>query len=110
MGLLTRVRPMTTAIDGDKQRRERARYYKARSHEARVEAEVRARMAEALGRAAQLDKDTRRILVGWLGRLGSNQDPEALNAARKVEETRQRTNLNWDDLIIAAAVEEAKAA
>ena len=80
--------------DGIKQRRERARRDKARAYEARVEAEVRARMAEAFGRAAQLDEVTRRRLVGCLGLLGSDKDGEVLNAARKVEKTRQRLNLN----------------
>jgi len=73
---------------------ERARRDKARAYEARVEAEVRARMAEAFGRAAQLDEATRRKFVGCLGLLGSDKDGEVLNAARKVEKTRQRLNLN----------------
>jgi hypothetical protein len=46
-----------------------------------------------------MDSDTRRKLVGMLGRLGSNADGEVVTAARLIEGWRKKLNLQWDDII-----------
>jgi hypothetical protein len=93
-----------------RQDKERRRAERERKESARIEAEVRARVADILGRRSGLNKQDRDTLVGALGMLGSAFDPEALSAARKAEAIRIRLGLTWDDLIMAAADEQRKAA
>lgn len=52
----------------------------------------------------------RELLVKMLGMLGSDQDGECLNAARKAEMQRKKLDLQWSDLIIPASVAQARAA
>jgi hypothetical protein len=48
-----------------------------------------------------LDKDTRETLVGVLGKLGSDNDNERLEAARQAERLRVKLGLLWNDLVIS---------
>lgn len=47
-----------------------------------------------------IDADRRRKLVGLLGRLGSDNDNERLNAVRLIEAGRKALGMQWEDLIV----------
>ena len=50
----------------------------------------------------RLSKPDRSTLVKTLGMLGSDHDPEVVNAARAAEKVRKRYELMWGDLIVKA--------
>jgi hypothetical protein len=83
---------------------------RAREKRARIDAEVRARLADILGQCKKLGEHDRSTLVRVLGMLGSSSDNEVLVAGRKAEALRQRLGLTWDDLIVAAAEGQRRAA
>lgn len=53
-------------------------------------------------RLSHVQAKDRDLLVKMLGRLGSDQSGEVLNAARMIETLRRKLDFQWDDLIIPA--------
>lgn len=92
-----------------------ARKAKAEAEKARADAEKwkkKAKAAAAQGPASvpNFEPEDRDRLVKLLGMLGSDQDGECVNAAHKAEKLRKKIGLTWDDLIVPAQVQYARAA
>jgi hypothetical protein len=95
----------------------RADAARARSEDARARAEARRAAHDAFadifggGRERKvLHSGPRELLIKALGMLGSNQDGEVLNAARKAEELRRKLDMTWEELVISAAETEMRQA
>jgi hypothetical protein len=66
--------------------------------------------AGQFGQGEIVPERDRDLLVKILGMLGSDQDGECLNAARKSEAQRKKLGLTWNDLIVPAQLSYAQAA
>ena len=60
--------------------------------------------------ATNVESEDREMLIKLLGLLGTDQDGECVNAARKVEKLRKKIGLTWDELIVPAEISQARAA
>jgi len=102
----------------------RARAQQAKAEAAEARAQARKAKAEAnkashdtftemhrrSTRPKEIHSSMRTLLIKALGMLGSEQDGECLNAARKAEQLRKKLGMNWDELIVEATEQQQAAA
>jgi hypothetical protein len=102
-----RVREETSEASSGPEQKAEQEQRSGQKHRASHSRSSRERRSRPHSSFSEHDRTT---LVRVLGMLGSAHDNEALAAARKAEDIRQRLDLTWDDLIVATAQQRNKAA